>query len=388
MVVGRLGKLVAGPVLVSPRRAPTLAGFAALGSFWGAWAALLPATQKAVGASKGALGLALLFVAVGSLPAMLLLAGPMIRRFGRLAVAWAGAAFAAATVLPGLATTLPTLAGALALAGATSSVFDVGLNAQAASIERETGRRLMPLAHGLYSCGVLAGALAAGVARGAGAGREAIMASLALLIAATAIVLARAGAPIHPGEGPAPKRRVSLERALIAIGLVAAAAFVVESATESWSALFLARQLDTTPAVSALGPAVFAAAMAFGRFGGQAAKGISDRTLLVGGTLVAAAGCAVVAASGTAALALAGFALAGAGISLNAPVVFGAAGRRRVDPAGSVATVTTLGYLGVFIGPPLMGGLAQATSLSGAFAILAGLAVVAAGLASRLRFGW
>ncbi|HEX6763190.1 MAG TPA: MFS transporter [Gaiellaceae bacterium] len=370
---------------MSPRREPTLVGFAALGSFWGAWAALLPATQQAVGASKGTLGLALLFVAVGSLPAMVLIAGPVIRRFGRLAVACAGAAFAAATVLPGLATTLPALAATLVLAGATSSVFDVGLNAQAASIERETGRRLMPLAHGLYSCGVLGGAVAAGVARGAGAGRETIMASLALLIAATAVLLARAGAPIHPGEGPPPKRRISLERALIAIGAVAAAAFVVESATESWSALYLSHQFASSPTVSALGPGVFAASMVLGRFVGQGAKRVSDRALLVGGTLTAATGCAVVAVSGTAALALVGFAVAGAGISLNAPVVFGVAGRRRFDPAGSVATVTTLGYLGVFLGPPLMGGLAQATSLPAGFAVLAVLAVAVAAMAARLR---
>ena len=51
---------------------------------------------------------------------------------------------------------------------------------------------------------------------------------------------------------------------------------------------------------------------------------------------------------------------AGAGISLNAPIVFGAGGRRG---ASAVATVTTLGYVGLLIGPPLVGGLAQAFSL-------------------------
>ena len=140
-MVRRLGELDAEPGVVSPPRAPTLAGFVALGSFWGAWAALLPTVQRALGASKGALGIALFFVAVGSLPAMLFLAGPFISRFGSRAVAWSCAAFAAAAVLPGLATTLPALAGALALMGATSGVFDVGINAQAAQIERRTGRR-------------------------------------------------------------------------------------------------------------------------------------------------------------------------------------------------------------------------------------------------------
>jgi MFS family permease len=125
--------------------------------------------------------------------------------------------------------------------------------------------------------------------------------------------------------------------------------------------------------------------MAAGRFLGQAATRVSDRALLAGGTLGAAVGCAIVAISGSSGAALVGFALAGAGISLNAPVVFGAAGRRKVDPAGAVAVVTTLAYLGLALGPPLMGGLADAGSLRGAFATLAVISVVVAGAATKLR---
>ena len=91
------------------------------------------------------------------------------------------------------------------------------------------------------------------------------------------------------------------------------------------------------------------------------------------------------AASGTAAVALVGFALAGAGISLAAPVVFGAAGRGRANAASAVATATTLGYLGLLVGPPLVGGIAQATSLAVSFLVLAGVAAAVAAAATRLR---
>ena len=47
------------------RRRGPLAAFFVLGVVWGGWAALVPAIQTAVGATKGELGLALLFVAVG-----------------------------------------------------------------------------------------------------------------------------------------------------------------------------------------------------------------------------------------------------------------------------------------------------------------------------------
>ena len=140
-----------------------------------------------------------------------------------------------------------------------------------------------------------------------------------------------------------------LTRPLIVIGLLGTAAFVVEGGTESWSALFLARVHDASPSVSGLGPGVFGASMAAGRFFGQAAGRIGDRALLVGGAVVGTAGCLLAALSPNAELGLIGFAIGGAGVSLNAPIIFGLAGRRP-DAATAVATVTTIGYLGILTG--------------------------------------
>src|SRR5580765_1043021 len=204
--------------------AATFAGFAALGLFWGAWASVLPGVQDATGASDGQLGLALLFVSVGSVPTMLLVAGPAIDRFGTRAVAVSCAAFAVAVLLPGLASSVLGLAVALVFTGAASGALDVGINARASRFEEETGRRVMPAAHGLYSVGVLVGAVAAGLARSAGAGREPILVGVALLVAATGVAFgversSSVPAPAEPGG-----RRVRFERALVALGLVGALA--------------------------------------------------------------------------------------------------------------------------------------------------------------------
>jgi MFS family permease len=200
-----------------------------------------------------------------------------------------------------------------------------------------------------------------------------------VLVLVTAALLGAdpASAKLAQTGGP----RIRIERALLLIGLVGAAAFVVEGGIESWSALFLERQLHAEPAVSGLGPGVFGASMALGRFYGQATR-LSDRALLAGGASVAVAGCVLAALAPNAPLALIGFALGGAGISLNAPIVFGTAGR---VSASAVASVTTLGYVGLLIGPPLVGGAAQAISLRGSFIALAAVAAAVAVTATRLR---
>lgn len=358
-----------------PRKAPTLAAFVALGVFWGAWASVLPTVQVATHVSKGTLGLALLFVTLAAIPTMLFVAGPLVDRFGVRAVTITCACFAVATTLPGLAASLPVLILTLALTGAATGAMDVAINASAGRIEAVSRRRLMPLAHGLYSVGVLVGAVGAGLARGAGAGREAILIGVSVLIALVALWTAA-----DSGEVSAPESHgIRFARALVAIGLIGAAAFVVEGGIESWSALFLERQLHAHPAVSGLGPGFFGGSMALGRFWGQWAK-LPDRALLVGGGLVAAAGCLLAATAPSAPVALAGFALGGLGVSLNAPIVFGAGGRRS---ASGVATVTTLGYAGLLVGPPLVGGVAQAASLRASFVVLAAVAAVAATAAAR-----
>jgi MFS family permease len=76
-----------------------------------------------------------------------------------------------------------------------------------------------------------------------------------------------------------------------------------------------------------------------------------------------------------------GLAIGGAGVSLNAPIIFGLAGRRP-DAATAVATVTTIGYLGLLVGPPLVGLVAQVSSLRVSFLVLAGIAAAVA-VASR-----
>jgi MFS family permease len=364
-----------------PRRAPTLAGFFSLGLFWGAWAAVLPSVQHATGLSKGALGIALLFVSVGSIPVMFLLAPRTIDRFGARAVAVGFAFFALATLLPGLANSLPSLIVSLAACGMASGLVDVAINANVGRIENATGGRLQPVAHGTYSIGVLVGAVGAGIARGAGSGREPILAAVSVCIALTALLVSTDHARVHV-ERP---NGLRLAPGLVLIGIVGAVAFVVEGGTEGWSALFLERQLHAKPAVSGLGPGVFAASMACGRFLGQAAGRFSDRELLAGGSVLAALGCSTVALAPSAPACLAGFGVAGAGISLTAPIVFGYAGRHS-DAASAVATVTTLGYVGLLVGPALVGGVAQATSLRVSFVVLAVVAAAVVAAATRLRF--
>lgn len=182
-------------------------------------------------------------------------------------------------------------------------------------------------------------------------------------------------------------RRAPLNRVAIPLGIACAGAFLIEGGIESWSALFLERELAAGPAVGALAPAAYGGAMMLGRLSGQRPERLLGDTVLLGGAAsVAMLGLVSAAVAPNVPAAIAAFFVAGVGISIAAPALFGAAGRRAGpgDPGSAVATATTIGYLGFVVGPPLVGVVAEAIGLRAAFAGLALVAVALAAATPRL----
>jgi len=363
-------------------RVRVLCGFAAFGAFWGAWGATLPAVQSHAGVDDGELGLALLCIGAGALASMRL-AGTLVDRWGAPALPAALAAFAAAAALPGLATSTAGLCAALLVLGATSGAVDVAINAEGVRSEAATGRPVLSLAHGTFSACVVAGSLAAGALRAAGAGPQLVLVLVGLVVATVAAALLRA----PPAAGPRPSARASLRRLprmLVILGGLCALAFFVENAWQSWGAVHLESDLDASPAVGALAPALFAGAAALSRLGGHSLAGrVSELRLLRAGAALGAAGTLLGALAPVAALALIGVVVAGAGISICAPVLFSIAGRGADEAVrgAAVSIVTTIAYLGFLVGPAAVGLLASATALRTSLAAVAGVAVVLAILA-------
>jgi MFS family permease len=360
------------------RRARLLLGFAALGVFWGAWGAALPAVQRRSGADDAELGVALLLVGLGALVSMRA-TGVLIDRVGPRLTPITVAAFGASALLPAFAESPLELALFLIVLGATSGAMDVAINADAVREEIATGRPLLNLAHAAFSAAVVVASLSTGVLRWAGAGLGTIFGLSAVVVLACAFVLRSGGAPATSATGPAPRFFERVPRWLIALGCVGAASFWIESAWDNWGAVHLERSFDAGPAASALAPAFFASAMTAGRLAGNAVIARwSERRVLITGAFVAAAGSAVAAVAPTIPVALVGILAAGIGCSVLAPTVISVTGRAAApnERATVVGSVTTLMYLGFLAGPAAVGGVAQLQTLRFSLAAVAALALV------------
>jgi fucose permease len=117
--------------------------------------------------------------------------------------------------------------------------------------------------------------------------------------------------------------------------------------------------------------------MAAARFGGDFLRArFSEKLLLRSSATLTAVAMAVVLLSASSTVALIGYALIGAGLAPIVPILFNAASRvPGSSSAAAIAAVSSIGYSGFLIGPPLIGVIAHHWSLTAAL----GVVVVAAG---------
>jgi predicted MFS family arabinose efflux permease len=199
-------------------------------------------------------------------------------------------------------------------------------------------------------------------------------------IAIVAFVASRGMLETHAGSGEGIQKAQFAwpQGLLLIIGILVFAGMTAEGVMYDWSVLYLKQEVGMPQARAALGYATFSAAMALARFGGDTLRArFPEQALLRCGASVAAVAMAVVLISANPWVAFVGFALVGAGLAPVAPILFNAATRvPGVSRAAAIASVTSVGYSGFMIGPPLIGSIATATSLT----IALGVVVVAAGL--------
>ena len=350
---------------VKAARLAVLTMFFLNGAIFGSWVSRIPDVQVRLGLSEGTLGLVLLGIAAGVIAA-LTLAGGFIARFGSRTVTIAGAV-ALCLLLPPLA----LMPGAIALwvnlfvFGAAMSLMDVAMNAQGVEVEQRFGRALMSSFHAAFSIGGFAGAaLSAGLA--ALALLPFFHFSLVSLLFLLVIVFAGPKLLAENGQSDddAPVFQLP-HRLLWPLGIVAFCTALGEGAMADWSAVYLTSVVGTTASLAAVGFAAFSLTMTIGRLLGDKLVSLVEASLLVrGGGLLAAVGLIVALIYPEPVVVILGFAAVGAGLSVIIPLTFSAAGNVPGISSGvGIAGVATIGYAGFLAGPPLIGLLAEATSL-------------------------
>jgi fucose permease len=370
------------------RRAVTVI-FLLNGLLLGSWAARIPAVKERLDLGEAQLGLALGLVALGALVAMPLSGWMSARGGSRRTTRAAFVACCVAVPLPALAPGYALLLPAALLLGAGNGSLDVAMNAHGVAVERRHESPILSSFHAAFSCGALIGAGTSALAAGADVDVRWHLLGVAVAALAVGLVACRSLLPAdadHAGAeaGPLLARP---PRALWAVGAIGFCALVCEGATADWSAVYVKESLGAQAGVAALAFAAFSATMTIGRaIGDRLTSAWGAEALVRRGGLLSAVGVGGALVIGHPVAAIAGFALVGVGIATMVPVVFRAASEvDGVAPGVGIAAASTMGYFGFLVAPPIIGGVAQVTSLPLALGLLVALSLVMAALAPRVR---
>jgi fucose permease len=240
--------------------------------------------------------------------------------------------------------------------------------------------------HGMFSLGGMAGAVTGGAALAAGITPQSHLTLVAATMALSIALSSRWMLPKEATTFTSTGDGFRLPHGPLAIlGVLAALGLIAEGAIYDWSVLYLKQELGSPQQQAALAYASFSAAMAATRFAGDAMRArFSPALLLRGSAWLAAASMTLVLLADEPWLALIGFAGVGAGFANVVPILFAASARvPGVEPARGIAAVSAAAYLGFMAGPPVIGFLAQVSSLTAALYVVVAFA---AALAASARY--
>ena len=346
--------------------------FAVMGFCVGAFAAYAPQLKRQAGLGDAEFGLALLVGAAGAVAAMWL-APRADRLLGSAALVVCAMMVAVGFLLPGLSHSWLTFAGAMFLASGAAGLLDVVMNARLSGLEARSGRSLMNLNHGLFSLAYALAALVAGLVREAGV--PPVWCFAGILVVTLLMTLGmRDPVPVETPEEDTGAVPATLPVMMIVLaGLIVLIAFTAEQATENWSALYLERAFAANAAEGAMGPAILGLTMGIGRLSGQeVVRRVAEGRLMQLAAALAAAGLLLAAFAPVQGLAYAGFAILGLGVSTIGPTALAWVGKTIPSRlrAAAISRMVMIGYCGFFVGPPVIGFMAEAFGLRLALAVM------------------
>ncbi len=371
---------------LSRARWSTRAQFLLLGFVGGTWGVHVPTVKEHYLLDERVLAVVLLATSVGSL-SMLFAAGRIVARLGaRRASVLAGVAFCAALATALVMPTFPALLAGMLLLGAGESVFDVAINAEGTMLEVLGGRAVMSGFHGMFSVGSMFGAASAALMLRAGVAGWVQLLTAGVVVALCIAVASRGMLEAHPVADGAHAVFAWPRGSLLVVGLLTCCGMLAEGVMYNWSVLYVTQELLAPQEVAALAYVAFAGATAVTRSAGDAIRArVSERVMLRSGPLLAATGMAAVLLVSKPWAAIAGFAVVGAGLATIVPILYNAATRAPgVSRAAAIASVSSIGYVGFMVGPPIIGAIAHATSLTMAMSTLIVAALLLAFGATRV----
>jgi MFS family permease len=361
-----------------------------MGFCFASWASRIPDIKSFLNLSEGELGTILFALPIGQLSAMPF-SGKIVTRFGsRKVLLFALPFYAFSLTNIGLAEEPWQLALGLYLFGICANFSNISINTQGVYTEQIFKKAIMGSFHGSWSlagfCGAFVGLVMMAFHLTPYQHFLIVFAIVGLIIFINYRNLAKVKV-VKPETFELKPRFGKPDSSLVWLGVIGFCCMASEGIMFDWSGVYFKDIVKAPGALVILGYTSFMITMASGRFLSDilVRKFGAKKILLISGITISVGLYTAVIFPYLIPSTLA-FMMVGFGVSNVIPIVYSTTGRISSIPTGEALTIVTgISFLGFLMGPPIIGHIAELTSLRYSFAFIGIFGVFISVLAYYLK---
>ena len=370
----------------SPRIAITLYFFF-LGFVFSSWASHIPDIKDKFLLNDAELGSILFMLPLGAL-CSLPFSGLLIAKVGsRWMSVISLVIYILSLVSISLVPTTLLLSIVLFLFGMFGNFGNISLNAQGISIQHYIQKSILSSLHAMWSVGAFTAAAFTDWMMEENRTMEEhyFLIAIIMMVIILPLFFSLVKDPVQANENQ--KIFAWPTKALLLLGLICFCGAMSEGTMADWSSLYYRKIINQPHVVSALGYTAFALFMSIGRFvGDPLIERWGHGIILKANGILIAIGMVTALVSTLPVLVLVGFALVGLGVSSIFPVVYILASKEKsMLPSAALAAVSSIGFIGFLVGPPIIGFIAEGVGLRSALMAVVILGVIIVLLASKQK---
>jgi MFS family permease len=379
--------------VINPSRSPktiriaTAAFFFISGFGYTTWASRIPSIQRDLHLNEAQLGTALFALPVGLLATMPL-TGRLLRAYSSSRIMLFGALlFNLMLGLLGYAVHYWEFILVLLCFGSSRNLLNLSMNTEGVSVQGLYKKSIITTFHAIWSCAGFAGA-ALGYLMVA---NHVLPVWHLLSVSTTLVVLSICFAPFTLQQQPQQLEKKTLfslpDKTLINLSLICFSSMACENIMYDWSGIYMDKAVHSTHATATAAFVVFMTTLTISRFAGDKIVGRFGVKLLMqcSGVLIVT-GFLLAVLFPYVLTTIIGFGLVGIGTSCIVPLCFSEAGKSTTMAKGpAIAAVSTVGYFGFLVVPPMVGYVAQALNLRWSFAVITTLGALIVWMASKIK---
>lgn len=351
------------------------------------WASRIPSIQHQLHLNEAQLGAALFALPIG-LMATMPITGQLLSRFSSSKIMLFGAvAFTVMLGLLGYVTQYWQFIIVLFCFGSSRNLLNLSTNTEALGVQALYKKSIMTTFHGIWSLAGFGGAALSYLMV-----YFSVVPTYHLLTVSTVlIVLAFAfyANMLHqPPVQQAKKPIFSLpDKDLLKFSLICFGSMACENIMYDWSGIYMHKAVVDSKRVAVASFVIFMVTVTLGRFiGDRIVHRVGIKKFLQYSGVLIVSGFTLAVAFPSVPVVITGFAIIGFGVSCIVPLVFAQAGKSKTMSNGpAMAAISTIGYLGFLVIPPLVGFIAQATNLRWSFGLTIILGTVIIIMASKIE---